>query len=627
MKIIKKAYRRILLILCDSFIIVTAYLLSFFICDVYKYYNDIPVFFIYLLFYILIIYIMVMNAFGIYKSIWRYAQMRESFICMIASFTAGTVFFITQYFLIAFLTLPPYFYVMFICIAATGHVTARYLYKSIITINTSTKPALKKTRVLVVGAGAAATSFIIESHQYKNCEYHPVAMVDDDLQKHGRKIAGVKVSGSIADIKSVCEKYDAELIIIAIPSATNADKARIIDYCTETNLVVKTLPYMTYIDDETILIQKVREISPEELLGREPIDITDENILSFINGQVVAVTGGGGSIGSELCLQIAAHSPKRLIIIDIYENNAYDLQQELKQKYGSELDFEVYIASVRDEARIDEILCFEKPEILIHAAAHKHVPLMEISPQEAVKNNIFGTLNTANAAMKAGVGRFILISTDKAVNPTNVMGATKRVCEMIIQSMNFQSKTVFAAVRFGNVLGSNGSVIPLFNRQIHNNGPVTVTHPDINRFFMTIPEAAQLVLTAGAMAYGGEIFILDMGNPVKIVDLAKKMIQLSGKKNIEIVYTGLRPGEKLYEELLLSEEGINKTDNKKIYIGNQNGISRELLIGQLDRLKKLINVNPPDINFKIDKMLTEITGTFHRTNYDIIASRSEKVIS
>lgn len=626
MKIVKKAYRRILLILCDSFIIATAYLFSVIICDVYKNYNILPKQHIYTLFYMLAIYILVMNAFGIYKSIWRYAQMRESFICMIASFTAGTVFFITEFLLTPFLTPPSYFYMLFICITATGHVTARYLYKSIITMNTSTKPVQEKTRVLIVGAGAAATSFINETHQYKSCEYNPVAMVDDDLQKHGRKIAGVKVAGSIADIKSVCEKHKAELIIIAIPSASNADKALIIDYCAETNLLVKTLPYMTYIDDKTILIEKVREITPEELLGREPIDITDETILSFIEGQVVAVTGGGGSIGTELCLQIAAHSPKRLIIIDIYENNAYDLQQELKQKYGSELDFEVYIASVRDETRIEEILYYEKPDILIHAAAHKHVPLMETSPQEAVKNNIFGTLNTANAAMKSGVGRFILISTDKAVNPTNVMGATKRVCEMIIQSMNFQSKTVFAAVRFGNVLGSNGSVIPLFNRQIQNNGPVTVTHPEINRFFMTIPEAAQLVLTAGAMAYGGEIFILDMGDPVKIVDLAKKMIQLSGKKDIAIVYTGLRPGEKLYEELLLSEEGINKTDNKKIYIGNQKGINRELLMGQIDRLKKLIIANPPDINIKIDIMLTEITGTFHRTNYDIITTLTERVI-
>lgn len=622
MNILKKAYRRILVILCDGVIVFSAYLFSLLICGI----DDILPRHMYSVLFTLAFYAAVMYAFGIYKSIWRYAQMKESFVCMTASFTSGIVCFITGSFLIPVLSLPPYFYVLLICLTATGHVTVRYLYKSILSLKKPFQPDRIKTRVLIVGAGAAATAFITETRQYKNCEYDPVAMVDDDLQKHGRKIAGVKVSGSIADIKSVCEKHRAELIIIAIPSASNAEKARIIDYCTQTMLTVRTLPYIAYMDDKTVLIKKVREITPEELLGREQIDIADENVLSFINGQVVAVTGGGGSIGSELCRQIAAHLPKRLIIMDIYENNAYDLQQELKRQYGSELNFEVYIASVRDRARMEEIFVLEKPDIIFHAAAHKHVPLMEISPQEAVKNNIFGTLNTANSAMKAGVGRFILISTDKAVNPTNVMGATKRVCEMIVRSMNFQSGTVFAAVRFGNVLGSNGSVIPLFKRQIEHNGPVTVTHPDINRYFMTIPEAAQLVLTAGAMAYGGEIFILDMGEPVNISDLAKKMIQLSGKKDIEIVYTGLRPGEKLYEELLLAEEGILKTQNKKIYIGNQNPVNRELLNRQLDRLKKLIEANPPDLSRKIDFMLAEITGTFRRAKDSPAEALPEKVI-
>jgi FlaA1/EpsC-like NDP-sugar epimerase len=617
MKFFKKSYRYILLILCDCFVIITAYLFSFLICGVYKNYNFDSARYIYSLFLILAVYIIVMSAFGIYKSIWRYAQMGEFFICMIASFVAGTIFYVTERFLITLLTLPLYFYALFICITAIGHIAERFLYKSIIAKIKSPKFTQGKRRVLVVGAGAAATAFIIESRQYLSCAYYPVAMVDDDIQKIGRKIAGIKVCGPITDIKRVCGRYRAELIIIAIPSASNTQKSRIIDCCMETDLIVKTLPHLLYIDNETVLIDKVREITPEELLGREPVNIADENVLSFVCGKTVAVTGGGGSIGSELCRQIAAHSPKRLIIIDIYENNAYDLQQELKQKYGSELDFAVYIASVRDQIRIDEILCREKPDILLHAAAHKHVPLMESSPQEAVKNNIFGTLNTAYAASKAGVDRFILISTDKAVNPTNVMGATKRVCEMIIQSMNLQNKTVFAAVRFGNVLGSNGSVIPLFNRQIQSGGPVTVTHPEINRFFMTIPEASQLVLTAGAMAHGGEIFILDMGKPVKIDDLAKKMIRLSGKKNIQIKYTGLRPGEKLYEELLLSEEGTRKTENSKIYIGNQNGIDRKLLSGQLDRLKKLIDANPPDIDIKIEGMLTEITGTFRRLEYDV----------
>ena len=447
------------------------------------------------------------------------------------------------------------------------------------------------------------------------CGLNPVALVDDDFQKQRRSINGVKVMGRVSDVKRICEENEIEIIYIAIPSATNEQRAYILDECTKTSCQVKTLPFLTDICENTDFISKVRDITPDELLGRNPIQVANEEILSFVKDKTVLITGGGGSIGSELCRIIAVHSPKRLVIVDVYENNAYDIQQELIQKYKDSLDIAVYIATVCDYKKINGIFAQEKPDIVLHAAAHKHVPLMETVPDEAVKNNVFGTLNTAVAAKENKVKKFILISTDKAVNPTNIMGTTKRICEMIIQYVDsISDETVFAAVRFGNVLGSNGSVIPLFKKQIENRCDVTVTHPEMIRYFMTIPEASQLVLTAGAMAKGGEIFVLDMGNPVKIDDLAKKMISLSGLvlgRDINIRYTGLRPGEKLYEELLMSEEGLQRTLNEKIFIGKPISMDYNVFKTQLDELNGLVNKDgiTPD---EVEKKLHEVVPTFKR---------------
>jgi FlaA1/EpsC-like NDP-sugar epimerase len=370
-------------------------------------------------------------------------------------------------------------------------------------------------------------------------------------------------------------------------------------------------------DNDASCIQKLRDITPEELLGREPININNSSIADYIAGKTVMITGGGGSIGSELCRQVATFSPKKLIIVDIYENNAYDIQQELVRRYGDALDLEVHIASVRDKEHIAALMHRLHPELVIHAAAHKHVPLMEGSPTEAVKNNILGTLNTAEAAIAANVERFIMISTDKAVNPTNIMGASKRVCELIVETMD-GCGTDFCAVRFGNVLGSNGSVIPLFKNQIEAGGPVTVTHPEITRFFMTIPEAVQLVLAAGSMAQGGEIFVLNMGEPIKIADLAAKMIRLSGyepDKDIDIEYTGLRPGEKLYEELLTKEEGLKATENDKIFIGRPTHIDTGLLYSTLAELRRVAldeNLTHEEQDKGIEELLLRIIPEFNR---------------
>ena len=471
-------------------------------------------------------------------------------------------------------------------------------------------------RLMIVGAGSSASIMISDIRANPSCGYTPVVLLDDDPEKIGRAVKGVNVVGSIDEAASICKKFRIDEIFVAIPSATNAQRARILESCAKANLPLKILPLYSEIEgEESNFINRVRDITPEELLGREPLVIVNDTVGDFITGKVVAVTGGGGSIGSEICRQVAAHNPKRLVIIDIYENNAYGIQQELVGNYGSSLDMQVYIASVREQKKIDRLFSIEKPDIVFHAAAHKHVPLMEISPDEAVKNNIFGTYNTALAARDNGVGKFVLISTDKAVNPTNIMGATKRVCEMIIQYFESTSPdTTYAAVRFGNVLGSNGSVIPLFKEQIKNRHDLTITHPEIIRYFMTIPEASQLVLTAGAMAKGSEIFVLDMGQPVKILDLAKKMISLSGLRlgeDINIKYIGLRPGEKLYEELLMSEEGLKSTLNEKIFISNVMPIEFDKLKAGLDSLKELV-ANTAVTQKEVEEALMEIVPTFKR---------------
>ena len=443
-----------------------------------------------------------------------------------------------------------------------------------------------KKRTMLIGAGRAAAIALRDFHGSADSENEIVCIIDDDTKKCGNYLAGVRIVGSRDYIVEAAKKYAVEEIVIAMPSVSHAVRKEIIEICQQTSCKIKVLPGIYQLANGEISIKQIRDVEIEDLLGRDPIHVDLTGIKEYIMGRVVLVTGGGGSIGSELCRQIAGYEPKTLIIFDIYENNAYAIQLELMAKYP-ELHLETLIGSVRDSARVDSIFETYHPELVFHAAAHKHVPLMEDSPAEAIKNNVFGTLNVAEAAAEFGAKRFLLISTDKAVNPTNVMGASKRMCEMVIQMMNGRSETEYVAVRFGNVLGSNGSVIPLFRRQILAGGPVTVTDRNVIRYFMTIPEAVSLVLQAGAYATGGEIFVLDMGDPVRIDDLARNMIRLSGFEpdvDIKVEYTGLRPGEKLFEEILMDAEGMEKTANNLIYIGHELDVDREKFMAQLAEL-------------------------------------------
>lgn len=559
-------------------------------------------------------YLLIMNLFRVNKIIWRYASGREYLRIFFVSVVGG-LFFCLLLEVLNFDAVPTLFNILVVLGCSLMLTFSRIFYREVIILSAHKAKGDEK-RLLIVGAGTAGTRMLDEIKTNPACGLNPVCFIDDDTQKLNRIIRGVQVLGKIQDIEKVCKENEIELIYIALPSAGNERISEVLEECAKTTCTVKILPFYASIGDgDNSSISKVRDITPEELLGREPINVADEGIMSFVRDKVIAITGGGGSIGSELCRQIAAYSPKRLIIIDVYENCAYTIQQELLTKYKDSLDLEVYIVTVCDFNKINSIFASEKPDMVIHAAAHKHVPLMETVPDECVKNNVFGTFNTALATKNNGIEKFILISTDKAVNPTNIMGATKRICEMIIQYFDSISpETTFAAVRFGNVLGSNGSVIPLFKKQIESRQDVTVTHPEMIRYFMTIPEASQLVLTASAMAMGGEIFVLDMGKPVKIDDLAREMISLSGLvigKDINIKYVGLRPGEKLYEELLMSEEGLRKTLNEKIFIGNAIRMNYDEFKAQLDELKEL--VEKEDVTPKsIEKKLHEIVPTFIR---------------
>lgn len=566
------------------------------------------------------IYLLALHVSRSYKILWRYAQPPEYFKSLIATFIAGGIYFVVSrlWFKGA---LPFYFYMLVTALLSISFFSSRMGLRMIYEQLQKAEHPISddKRRTLIIGCGNACTTLLTEIHNTPNCAIEPVVAVDSDESKVGRYICGVPIAGGNDDIVGLCKKHTIDLIIIAIPSADNRRRAQLIEQCAPTGCEIKILPRVhDFEKEDSGYVQKLRAITPDELLGREPISIEDEQVRAFTVGKTVLITGGGGSIGSELCRQIAANHPKRLIIVDIYENNAYDIQQELVIQYGKSLDLDVQIASVRDYSRICSILEQEKPDLIIHAAAHKHVPLMEESPCEAVKNNVMGTLNLARAAIECNIPRFILISTDKAVNPTNIMGASKRLCEMIIQCMNGKGVTSFSAVRFGNVLGSNGSVIPLFKRQIEAGGPVTVTHPDIIRYFMTIPEAVQLVLTAGALAKGGEIFVLDMGKPVKILTLAQNLISLSGKtpgKDIEIKFTGLRPGEKLYEELLMSEEGLKTTENDKIYVGKAMDIDCDALCKQVNELMAIAtesSLSREQMKAAVEQKLMEIVPTFHR---------------
>ena len=470
---------------------------------------------------------------------------------------------------------------IFSCVVVTSYRVTRMIWVRI------TKRHLEnKQRVLIVGAGSAGTTILREIQTSEKLNKIAVGFIDNDERKIGTTVLGVKVLGKCEDIVEIAKKTEADSIIIAIPSTSAKVLKEITQFCLQTGCDVKTLPGLYQLIDGNVSVSKLRDVDVQDLLGREPVRVNLDEVMGYIEEQVVLVTGGGGSIGSELCRQIATHNPKQLIILDIYENNAYEIEQELKRKLPN-LNLLTLIASIRDSGKMEDVFKTYRPDIVFHAAAHKHVPLMETSPNEAVKNNILGTYKVVRCADKYGVKKFVQISTDKAVNPTNIMGATKRVCEMIIQAFSRKSKTQFVAVRFGNVLGSNGSVIPLFKKQIAEGGPVTVTHKDIIRYFMTIPEAVSLVLQAGAYAKGGEIFVLDMGEQVRIYDLAVNLIKMSGlepDKDIEIKVTGLRPGEKLYEERLMAEEGLEKTANDRISIGKPIEMDDEHLFATLEKL-------------------------------------------
>lgn len=468
-----------------------------------------------------------------------------------------------------------------------------------------------KGNIMIIGAGCAASMIINELRDNKvnNCKFK--CAIDDDPAKKNTYILGIRVYGDRNSIIEAAEKFQIDTILFAIPSCDNKEKGEILNICKETGCELKIVPsiYQMMNSGEKGISKKIRKVQIEDLLGREPISLDINRIIDYVAGRTVLVTGGGGTIGSELCRQIAEHDPKRLVIFDIYENNAYDIQNELRRKYP-ELDLVTLIGSVRDSKSLESVFKTYRPDIVYHAAAHKHVPLMEDSPNEAIKNNVFGTLKTAQCADKYSAKKFVLISTDKAVNPTNIMGASKRMCEMIIQSYNKRSETEFVAVRFGNVLGSNGSVIPLFKKQIEAGGPVTVTDPDIIRYFMTIPEAVTLVLQAGASAKGGEIFVLDMGKPVKILTLAENLIRLSGftpHKDIKIEFIGLRPGEKLYEEMLMAEEGLKETENKLIHIGQPIEFDENEFFAALDNLRKAMYDDSVDIR----AIVSDIVPTYH----------------
>ncbi|KMZ53280.1 polysaccharide biosynthesis protein [Dorea sp. D27] len=555
-----------------------------------------------------VITIIIFLLLNLYKSIWTYAGVHE-----VASIIAACILstaFQALGFLIFNLIVPRSYYIIYFFLLTMTTTSTRFSYRLLRTLQSKVKRSGGRLiNTMVIGAGEAGSVIIHELKTSRHLNRNVVCIIDDNPSKRGKYLQGIRIAGGRDDIIAAVKRYSIEEIILAIPSAGPKTTKEILRICNETNCKLKVLPGMYQLINEEVSVSKLREVSIEDLLGRDSINIDLDSVAGYVNNKTVLITGGGGSIGSELCRQIANYCPKCLIIFDIYENNAYDIQQELKKKYPH-LRLEVLIGSVRNTKRIEWVMERYRPDVVYHAAAHKHVPLMEDSPNEAIKNNVFGTYKTARAADKFGVKRFVLISTDKAVNPTNIMGASKRLCEMVIQTFNKYSTTEYVAVRFGNVLGSNGSVIPLFRKQMEEGGPVTVTHPDIIRYFMTIPEAVSLVLQAGAYAKGGEIFVLDMGEPVKIADLAKNLIRLSGYTlgaDMEIEYTGLRPGEKLYEELLIADEGLQKTQNDLIYIGEPLEFDEVHFLSELKKLEEAA-INE---DIEVKNIVSGIVTTYH----------------
>lgn len=534
--------------------------------------------------------------FGLYDSLWQFASVEELISTGIAAIAGMVVLFFLS--LLMHVAYPHSWYFIFALLVMLFNGGIRILYRiirrSLTLVPTSERDA---KRILIVGAGEAGAMVLREMNRNPQLGKVPVVMVDDDQTKLGQKIYGVTIKGNRYDIKRLVKEEFIDEIIIAIPTASQKDVRDVVELCKETHSKLQILPALYQLIDGKVSMKKLRDVDVVDLLGREPVNLSYEYIRQYLRGKTVLVTGGGGSIGSELCRQVAAFEPKQLIIFDIYENSSYDIQNELRKKFPN-LALSVEIGSVRDKRRLENLFDKHAVEVVFHAAAHKHVPLMEDNPREAILNNVMGTYNLAMTAKARNVDRFLMISTDKAVNPTNIMGASKRIAEMIVQTFNGQGKTEFVAVRFGNVLGSNGSVIPLFRRQIAEGGPVTVTDPEIIRYFMTIPEAVQLVLETGTIAKGGEIFVLDMGDPVKILKLAEDLIKLSGYEpyeEIDIVFTGLRPGEKLYEELLMADEGMDKTENEKIFIGHPPVKSLAELAEDLERLEKVVDEDAESI--------------------------------
>ena len=559
-----------------------------------------------------VVTIVVFALFNLYNSLWEFAGYNELVRIGCASVASALVNFVLMM-VIEDSRMPLSFPIVYSMLLAAGTGTLRLIYRALRRKRSGRSTAEKK-RTMLIGGGQAGAMVLREFRYSAHSENKVVCVIDDDRSKWGSFIQGVKIVGGKESIVSAAEKYNVEEIILAIPSASRRQKLDILEICHATGCKLRTLPGLYQLANGEVSIQKIREVDIEDLLGRDIVKIDLNEVAGYIKDKVVLVTGGGGSIGSELCRQAATQKPKTLIIFDIYENNAYELQMELRRQHP-ELNLVVLIGSVRDKGRVDYVFDKYRPDIVCHAAAHKHVPLMEDSPLEAIKNNVFGTYNVAEAADRYGARRMILVSTDKAVNPTNVMGASKRICEMVVQMWNGRSKTEYVAVRFGNVLGSAGSVIPLFRRQIKEGGPVTVTDKNVIRYFMTIPEAVQLIFQAGAYAKGGEIFVLDMGEPVRIDDLARNMIRLSGLEpdlDIPIVYTGLRPGEKLYEELLLSGEGMQKTANDLIYIGGEAPFDEALLSEKLTELSELHEGEEMLLRTKI----SELVPTYHMTEND-----------